>query len=299
MVDDCSKDVTCEIVERYVNQYTNIKLIRRKENFGGCRLPRFDAILAAQGEFVCPIDSDDFIEPEYLQKMVHRQKETDADVVLGRMVFCGEKGEIQSRSVPVDDYDMSMVKSGKEACKLTIGNWSIAMNGLLAKANLYQRYIEENYDTNQNYFMMDEVDHRKFLYRAHIVAMVDAQYYYRQQANSIVHSKKPNYFLSIEAAKSLYNWVIVEYSNDNNIIQSVKREYVEKVYRLCILYFHCRNEYSFEERQFVKGICSDAYDFIKTHDIIPQDRKYWLISKSKLFLNLFVRIAYMYGKIRK
>ena len=37
VVDDCSKDATCEIVERYVNQYSNIKFIRRKENSGGCR----------------------------------------------------------------------------------------------------------------------------------------------------------------------------------------------------------------------------------------------------------------------
>ena len=299
VVDDCSKDLTCGIVEQYVNQYPNIKFIRRKENSGGCRLPRFDGILAAQGEFVCPIDSDDFIEPEYLQKMVQRQKETGADIVLGRMVFCGENGEIQSRSIPSFDYDMSMMQSGKEVCKLTIGGWDIAMGGLLANTNLYKNYIKENYTLGQNYFMMDEVDHRRFLYTANVVSMIDARYYYRQQVNSIVHSKKPNYFLSIEAAKSLYNWVIAEYGNDNNIIEKLKREYVEKVYRLYILYFQCLKEYSFEDRLFVENICSEAYNFIKIHDIVPRNKKHWFISKSKLFLNLLARIVYLYGKIRK
>lgn len=299
VVDDCSTDATCDIVDNYVVKYSNIRLIRRKENSGGCRLPRFDGILVAQGEFVCPIDSDDFIEPEYLQKMINRQKETSADVVLGRVVFCSENGEIQSRSIPISDYDMSIIMNGREACKITIGGWNITTSGLLADANLYKRYVKENYAIGQNYFVMDEVDHRKFLYSAALVSMVDVQYFYRQQPNSILHSKKPNFFLSIEAAKSLYNWVISEYRDDNSVIQKIESEYVEKVYRLYCLYFNCKNKYSFEERQFIKKICSEAYDFIKKHNIVPQNKKYWLISKSKLFLNLFVRIVYLYGKIRK
>ena len=87
VVDDCSKDATCEIVERYTNQYPNIKLIRRKENSGGCRLPRFDGILAAQGEFVCPVDSDDTLESSYLQKCINRQKETNVDIISNQLVF--------------------------------------------------------------------------------------------------------------------------------------------------------------------------------------------------------------------
>lgn len=66
IIDDCSTDNTEDVVNKYITQYPQIKLLKRKQNSGGCRLPRFDGILAAKGEFVCPVDSDDLLEKDYL-----------------------------------------------------------------------------------------------------------------------------------------------------------------------------------------------------------------------------------------
>ncbi len=57
VVDDCSTDDTISIVEEYARKDSKIKLIKRKNNSGRGRLPRFDGIKEAIGDFICAIDS--------------------------------------------------------------------------------------------------------------------------------------------------------------------------------------------------------------------------------------------------
>ena len=163
VIDDCSKDATCEIVEQYVNQYSNIKLIRRKENSGGCRLPRFDGILAAKGEFVCPVDSDDIFESEYFQKCIDRQRETGVDIISNQLVFCDENGTEREYIIPSRDFDIAQVLDTRDAVKLTIGGWKISVSGMLVKRDLYQKYINDNYSSEYNFGFVDEIDQRKLL----------------------------------------------------------------------------------------------------------------------------------------
>ncbi len=300
IVDDCSTDNTVSIIESYVEKYSNIRLIKREINSGGCRLPRFDGILAAKGEFVCPIDSDDFIGGDYLQKCILRQKETQADIVLGRMVFCDEQGSLlKNRSIPIVNYNMNIVLSGYEICKKTIGAWEIAMAGLLGRTDLYKKYIRKFYTSNCNFAVVDEVDHRRFLYTADKVAMVDAHYFYRQQPNSLLHKVTPKYYFSIEASKLLYCWVLDNYKNEDAIIHEVGNEYVGRLYRLYCVYFTNKSEYSKDEKKKIKNILNSSFCFIKQNKIIPTEKKYIYFSKSKIIMIIFAFLSNLYGKFRQ
>lgn len=67
IVDDCSKDNSCEIVEDYPDK--RIKLIRNEQNLGVARtLNR--AIEAASGEYLARMDSDDLCTPDRLERQV-------------------------------------------------------------------------------------------------------------------------------------------------------------------------------------------------------------------------------------
>ena len=109
IVDDCSKDKTLAIASEYAAKDSRIRIIKRKENSGSARLPRFDGILSACGEYICAIDSDDAIEPEYLQKMINRQQETGCDIVLGRMRLCNQALQEDGRMIPDAQYNMSKI----------------------------------------------------------------------------------------------------------------------------------------------------------------------------------------------
>lgn len=69
VVDDGSSDRTPEIVERYAQQDSRIKLLRQTNQ--GVAAARNLAIAHAAGEYIAPIDADDIWYREKLEKQLH------------------------------------------------------------------------------------------------------------------------------------------------------------------------------------------------------------------------------------
>lgn len=69
IVDDCSTDSTCKIVESFAEQDDRIKLIRQ-ENNSGAGAARTKAMRNSVGRFIAYLDADDIWYPEKLEKQV-------------------------------------------------------------------------------------------------------------------------------------------------------------------------------------------------------------------------------------
>ena len=67
IVDDASPDETAEVVKRYLDD-PRIKLIRSERNRGECGARNL-ALEAAQGEWIAPLDADDWFAPERLEHL--------------------------------------------------------------------------------------------------------------------------------------------------------------------------------------------------------------------------------------
>lgn len=67
-VDDASPDDSMRIVDRFTQHDSRIKIIRHPDN-KGLGAARNTALNEAQGKYLCCIDSDDWIEPDYLKKI--------------------------------------------------------------------------------------------------------------------------------------------------------------------------------------------------------------------------------------
>ena len=82
LVDDGSKDDSAQIITRFIGAHTlsNYRLLQ-KEN-GGVSSARNAGIRAAQGQWIAFVDSDDWIEPDYLTLMVSAIRENEADFCL-------------------------------------------------------------------------------------------------------------------------------------------------------------------------------------------------------------------------
>ena len=91
LVDDGSPDNCGEICDEWEKKDKRIKVVH-KEN-GGISSARNAGLYIAKGEFICFVDSDDFIELNYVEKLVEKQKETNADLVYCRFFKTNEKGE--------------------------------------------------------------------------------------------------------------------------------------------------------------------------------------------------------------
>ncbi len=69
IVDDCSTDKTCEIVERFSAIDSRIKLLRQETN-AGAGAARTKAMRASTGRFVAYLDADDIWKSSKLEKQV-------------------------------------------------------------------------------------------------------------------------------------------------------------------------------------------------------------------------------------
>lgn len=89
-VDDCSTDQSIQIVQEVVQYYSNrvaqIKIVRHEKNRGQAA-GRNTALSVANGDFLMFVDSDDWIEPDSVELLLHKQEESDADIVYGQLVM--------------------------------------------------------------------------------------------------------------------------------------------------------------------------------------------------------------------
>lgn len=95
-VDDASPDNSIEILydnlENFPSRKDSVKVVHHEVNKG---LPaaRNTGLALAQGEYVYHCDSDDWVEPEMLEKMYDAAKASDADIVYCDFFLSFEKNE--------------------------------------------------------------------------------------------------------------------------------------------------------------------------------------------------------------
>lgn len=301
IVDDCSTDNTVEIVEQFAKDNERIRIIRRTHNSGGARRPRFDGILSAQGEYVTHIDSDDYIEKEYLEKMLKREIVTNSTIVLSKLIYCSESGVVDERQIPEKDFEFSRVLSGREACLMTLGNWKINLAGLLIKTEIYQDYINKVYEDECNSCFNDELDYRKLLTSVKSVAFADANYYYRQQPYSVVHLESSQYIDRINQIIPLYNFIETSYSDNKTAIKMIQSEFIDNVYIAQSTFNLLREKLNIEEKQKNSLKLKAAYKFMKIHKFsgITVKQKMILISYSFMLFIILLRNIYICLKTGK
>lgn len=79
LVDDCSPDACPQICDEYAAAHENIRVIHQEN--GGLSAARNAGIMAANGEYTCFVDSDDYIEPNVLGKLMAQVERDDLDVL--------------------------------------------------------------------------------------------------------------------------------------------------------------------------------------------------------------------------
>jgi glycosyltransferase involved in cell wall biosynthesis len=80
-INDCSPDNSLNILNEYAKNDSRIKIIDFKQN-QGVAVVRNTGIDSAKGEFISFVDSDDFIDLEYYEKLYKTAKETNSELVL-------------------------------------------------------------------------------------------------------------------------------------------------------------------------------------------------------------------------
>lgn len=102
LVDDCSKDNSCTIIEKKAAQDSRIRLIRQETNQGAAKA-RNCGVRNAKGRYLCFLDSDDLWEPDKLSCELVFMKEKQAGFVFTGYEFADEYGQGLGKIVRVPE----------------------------------------------------------------------------------------------------------------------------------------------------------------------------------------------------
>lgn len=93
ITDDCSTDNSVEIIHKYVEKDSRIKLFQLDKNSGG-GVSRNNSIKEAKGRFIAFCDSDDLWTPDKLEKQIPFMVENNAAFSYGSYMLCDEEGKL-------------------------------------------------------------------------------------------------------------------------------------------------------------------------------------------------------------
>lgn len=183
-VNDASTDNSLEVLREYEAKYPDIfKVITYAKNRhqGGARN---EGLKAAKGDWIGFIDSDDWVSPDYYEKLILKGEETGADMVGSHYTITHEHSfkvnEIQSGITP--DQTGLLDEAKRKALLFNPG--SMVMK-------IYRR--EMIYDNNlffpEDMFYEDNAMGTVWVMYAHQFEMVEGPlYYYYMRSDSTIHT---------------------------------------------------------------------------------------------------------------
>lgn len=182
-VDDASTDNSLEILQEYANMYPGkVKVIACPVNRrqGGAKN---EGLKVATGEWLGFIDSDDWVVPDYYEKLITRAEETDADVVGCDYSLVHthtlETGEI----VQVNTSDQTGALDTEKRRKLLLRPGS-----MVVKIFRHSVIRENNLRFPENIFYEDNcASPLWWLYFTRFERVEEPLYFYYQHENSTVH----------------------------------------------------------------------------------------------------------------
>ena len=182
LVDDGSPDNCGQIIDDYYEKYPDVIRPLHQENQGAGQA-RNNGLKMATGEWVCFIDSDDYIEQDYVSTMLAIAEEKEADIVVSNLYLESPGG----RKIIFPLIFTKPVLDGDKAARKSLNLLSIPN---FAWNKLYRRALLEeiNFAFPSLYFE-DVAIAAKTLYSAGTVAFTNRPlYHYCQRKDGQVGS---------------------------------------------------------------------------------------------------------------
>lgn len=209
LINDGSIDNSLDVCNEYTKKYKNIKLFTQKN--AGVSSARNLGIKKSSGEFLAFVDSDDYVNPYFIEKLVNLITKENVDLAA-------------SGIIKVPDYNYSKIYSEYNE-KTTTANG--AYNMMLTDVNFF------GYSCNKLYKKKIIVDNKIFFdENIHICEDFEFNARYLQYANNITYCSEQlyYYFENVKSATNEYKYserqasVLKAYENICKIYRNVNHE---------------------------------------------------------------------------
>lgn len=211
MINDGTKDNSAEIAARFAEKDPRF-VLWNKEN-GGLSSARNYGLDRATGDFVCFIDSDDYIKPGYVEHFIN--KIGDSEVAIGKYVF--DDREIGKEYVPYESMRINKRYAGDEKTYEIVerlmfdcleGDFEIKDTLMPVWKNMYLRDFIENegirFVSERMVYMEDYIFNLEVYAKASSVKLIDdADYVHLNLKGTLSQSYRKNMF---EMQMTNYNY---------------------------------------------------------------------------------------------
>ena len=123
VVDDCSKDHSLKVINEYLGNYNNLKLIKNKKNIGVAASSN-KAIKQAKGKYVIRVDADDYINIETLRILTYFLSKNPEYFCVACDYFLVTQNEIKIAKVSARDNPISCGKMYRTKILKSLGAYN-------------------------------------------------------------------------------------------------------------------------------------------------------------------------------
>lgn len=252
LVDDSSTDGSKIILDKFGNEDDRFKVFL-KEN-GGMAASSWNYIKPEiKGDFVFYSSQDDVFSLDLVEKMVQKQLETKADMVLPDMEYYYENGKNNKNIIGING-NRNVILTGKEACSASL-NWNIHGFALIKSSMLIEEFFPEDaYDS-------DDFITRKLFLKSDKVVFSKGVFYYRQDnSNAITKTFSKKNFYTLNSVLRLY-YLLEENNFNKNHIINIQFSLLLKYLKLTSIY----QFYDFDSKIEKEEIAQFLDDFRKKY----------------------------------
>jgi len=210
-VNDCSKDNSSKILDRYSKKDKRIKIVNRLQN-GGLSAARNSGLEITTGKYVYFLDSDDWIDLDYIECMLNAALFSKAEVVLNTNILTHNATKPLYQHMP--DYTYNNIENEFINAKNAILNilwntWAhLWKKDFLDKINAK---FPEGYIIEDIYFQAIT-----YAYLDKIYVIRNSAYHYSIRDASIMGNlKKDSFCMNLKILNK-----IIDYYEENNIPDS-------------------------------------------------------------------------------
>ena len=220
IVDDGSRDQTSDIYTKFKKEDYRIKVI--KQNNSGVSKARNVGLKAVTGDYICFVDSDDWVENNYCEELYNILAAENADVSIIEASYEDENGTI----VYNKPISKDKIFDGQQALILLLEDQEIQSHpwGKLFKSSLLKNVrFPENLKSFEDYSTLFKI----FDKAVKVVKSDKKLYHYVQRDNSLSHNLSPetayHFYLAImEVFKFWKNSAKV--GNEKRITKNIVRK---------------------------------------------------------------------------
>ena len=204
-VDDGSYDSSGEILDQYAEMDKRLQVIH-KANAGvaSARNLALDVITASEVfEFVCFVDSDDVVVPEFIETLVQSLDEFDAEYCVCGVERYNQEAITFSGITSYPKIPLNQISALKHYCH--IDEWEFFPSNIYMTSRIFAISLLKSVRFNESLKVTEDQD---FILRALLglkkgVWIPNVLYRYRQRASSLSHSQKSTMESSFLLAKLL------------------------------------------------------------------------------------------------